>query len=84
MKLSIIVPVFNEEKTIKNILEKINSLDLNINKTFVEKEVIVINDGSTDKTPEILKNNPDLYSTLINNVREGGGTLVKDMRLKRA
>jgi len=67
MKLSILIPAFNEEKTIKNILEKINLLDLKINKISVEKEVIVINDGCTDKTFEILKNNPDLYLTLINN-----------------
>jgi len=72
MKLSIIVPVFNEEKTIKNILEKINLLDLNINKTFVEKEIIVVNDGSTDKTSEILKNNPNLYSALIQNEKNFG------------
>jgi len=79
MKLSIIVPVFNEEKTIKNILEKINLLDLKINKTFVEKEVIVINDGSTDKTSEILKYNPNLYSTLINNKKNfGKGYAVKE------
>ena len=36
MKLSILVPVFNEEKTIKNVLEKINLIDLKIDKTFIE------------------------------------------------
>jgi len=79
MKLSIIVPTFNEEKTIKNILEKINLLDLKINQTSVEKEVLVVNDGSTDKTSEILKKNSDLYSTLINNGKNfGKGFAVKE------
>lgn len=50
MKLSIIMPVYNEEKTIKEILKRINAVQLNI-----EKEIIVIDDSSTDSTKEILK-----------------------------
>jgi len=72
MKLSIIMPTFNEEKTIKNILEKISLLNLKINKIFVEKEIIVVNDGSTDKTYEILKKNTSLYSKLIHNKKNFG------------
>lgn len=46
--VSIIVPVKNEEVNIKNcVLSCVNS-------TYQNKEVIIINDGSTDKTPEIL------------------------------
>ncbi len=44
MKLSIIIPVFNEEKTIKEVLKKIDSLKI----YSVEKEIIVVDDGSTD------------------------------------
>ena len=50
MKLSIIVPVYNEEKTIEKAIKKILSTDFDI-----EKEVIVINDGSSDKNEKILK-----------------------------
>ncbi len=50
-KLSIIIPVFNEEKTIYKIFKKVENLKL---KNF-EKETIIIDDGSTDKTKEILK-----------------------------
>jgi len=79
MKLSIIVPVFNEEKTISNILEKINLLDLKTGKELLEKEVVVINDGSTDKTSEILKKNPNLYSILIHYEKNfGKGFAVKE------
>jgi glycosyltransferase involved in cell wall biosynthesis len=51
MDISIIIPVFNEEKSIAEILNKV--LELNFN--GLEKEVIVVDDGSTDETPIILK-----------------------------
>lgn len=61
MKLSILIPVFNEAKTILKVLQKIDStslLDLN-------KEIIIINDGSTDNIKEVLAVNKDKYSKLI-------------------
>ncbi len=50
MKLSIIVPVFNEEKTIGEILQRLAEAELN----RVEKEVVVVDDGSTDRTKKLL------------------------------
>jgi len=49
MKLSIIIPVFNEENTIIDLLKTVNSVDYG-----VPTEIIVVNDGSTDKTYEQL------------------------------
>ena len=49
MKLSIIVPCYNEEKTIKKIVEKI--LEFNL----YEKEIIIVDDCSTDNSREIIK-----------------------------
>lgn len=46
MKLSIIVPVYNEEKTIGIILQKLRNLDI----IGWEKEIIVVDDGSRDST----------------------------------
>lgn len=48
-KFSIIIPVYNSERYIRNCLDSI------IAQTFTEFEVIVINDGSTDSTPSIVK-----------------------------
>lgn len=60
MKLSIVVPAFNEEKTIGEMLSKLNNLDI----SPLEKEIIVVNDGSSDSTREVIekvkKFNPSL------------------------
>ncbi len=49
MKISILIPCYNEESTIKKIIENINK------NTEFEKEIIVIDDGSTDSTRTILQ-----------------------------
>ena len=74
MILSIIVPVYNEEKTIIEILEKIKQNSPNLTKY----EVIVIDDGSTDQTNKLLKNNNHLFNKLlINETNKGKGFSVK-------
>ena len=62
-KLSILIPVYNEEKTILNILERINECKID-NFDF---ETIIINDGSDDNTFNIIKDNGDLSATVISN-----------------
>ncbi len=47
-KLSIVIPVFNEERTLEVLLEKVESATLS-----VEREVLIVNDGSTDRSCEI-------------------------------
>lgn len=49
MKVSIIIPVFNEEKVIDKCLESLKT------QSFKEIEIIIIDDGSTDQTREIVK-----------------------------
>ena len=62
IKVSVIIPVYNEEKTIIDVLEKVNHQKIN----SISMEIIVINDGSKDHSLELLKNNPQLYAKLIN------------------
>ncbi|MFA4889279.1 MAG: glycosyltransferase family 2 protein [Candidatus Omnitrophota bacterium] len=47
-KLSVIIPVYNEANTIRQIIEKINAVD-------IDKEIIVVDDGSSDGTGKILR-----------------------------
>jgi len=49
--LSIIIPAYNEEKTISKILKRLNKVDLK----DIKKEIVVVDDGSTDRTYEILE-----------------------------
>lgn len=46
MKLSIIIPVFNEEKTILEVLRRVSSLEI----PGVKKEIIIVDDASTDSS----------------------------------
>lgn len=52
MKLSIIIPVYNEKNTILEILKRLADLDLG----NIAKEIIIVDDFSTDGTREIIKN----------------------------
>lgn len=47
MKVSVIIPVFNESQTINEILDRVK-------KTKVVSEIIIVDDGSTDDTPDLL------------------------------
>ncbi len=51
MKLSVVIPAYNEAKTIVSILTAVLSVNLIDN---IEKEVIIVNDCSTDRTKDIL------------------------------
>lgn len=60
-KLSIVIPAYNEGKTIHLILNKVKAVQLFNN---IEKEILIINDCSSDNTEEAIeayiKNNPEL------------------------
>jgi dolichol-phosphate mannosyltransferase len=51
MKLSIIIPVYNEARTVGAVIDKVRGLDLG---PGLDKELIVVNDGSSDGTREAL------------------------------
>lgn len=55
MKLSIIIPTYNEKNTIKEAIRRVRTIELN----GVEKEIIAVDDGSIDGTTDILKMEED-------------------------
>lgn len=74
-KLSIVIPTYNEGRTIHFILDKIKAVQLINN---IEKEIIIINDFSTDNTEEAIQNymktNPEMAITYFKHeVNKGKG-----------
>ena len=51
MKLSVVVPVYNEEDTIEEIISRVLAVDV----PDVEKEIIIIDDGSADRTRQAIE-----------------------------
>jgi glycosyltransferase involved in cell wall biosynthesis len=70
--LSIIIPCFNEEKTIKKIIKKILKIK------GINKQIIVVNDGSTDKSFDLIKKYKSKISLIINHKHNlGKGSCIK-------
>ena len=72
MKLSIIIPVFNEKNTVAEILKKIEAADLG-----VEKEIIIVDDFSTDGTREILKTAENKFKVFYHDKNFGKGMALR-------
>lgn len=77
--LSIIIPAYNEEKTILDILDKICTVSL-IEGT--DKEIIVVNDGSTDSTQKLVNdyiaNTQDNIRLVSYNNNQGKGAAIRN------
>lgn len=71
MKTSIIMPVYNEEATIKRVLDTVKSVE-------IDKEIIVVDDGSTDNTSQILRqiNDPQIR-VFYHQKNQGKGAAVR-------
>ncbi len=82
MKLSVIIPCYNEEKTIAEILEKVARADIG----QVKKEIIVVDDGSGDKTAEIVlkKKKENTNIIFIRSKKNGGKGRAIRIGLKKA
>lgn len=80
-KISVVIPCFNEEKTIYNNIKKIFHY---LEAKFEGFEIIAVNDGSTDKTMEELKKlQNEISLTIIDNYEnKGKGKAVKDGMLQ--
>ncbi len=71
--LSIVIPVFNEKKTIQKVLETIQNIDLG----SIKKELIIVDDGSTDGTRDILDNLKNQHTIILQEKNHGKGAAVK-------
>lgn len=75
MKLSIIVPAYNEAATLKNIIDRVMAVEMP-----VEKEIIVIDDCSTDDTPailDILAKHNEILKIQRHTVNQGKGAAIR-------
>jgi len=71
--LNILIPVYNEEKTIIEVLSKLNK----VCKPIKNKSIIVVDDGSTDNTHRLLEKNKKLYNKLVTSeVNKGKGNAI--------
>jgi len=80
----LLIPCFNEEDNIEHILEHLRHVKQNLEKrSEINLKILIINDGSTDRTEQILeKNNQKSYFTIIN-FKENKGygyTLIKGFK----
>ena len=70
-KISVIMPVFNVEKYLNEAIDSI------LNQTYTDFEFIILNDGSTDKTEEIILSYTDPRIIYIKNEPQRPFTLMK-------
>ena len=76
MKLSIIIPIYNEERTISEIVHAVESS----NKLGLDHEIILIDDFSSDKTPEIISKIDTENQSLImvkHSINQGKGAALR-------
>ncbi len=64
MRLSVIIPVYNERSTLEDIVQRVQAVDLTVNRqgdnplfdgpVTLERELVIVDDGSTDGSRDIL------------------------------
>ncbi len=79
-KVSIIIPVYNSEKTLKKCLDSI------LNQSFKDRELVIVNDASEDKSSEIIKNYADKYKNILffDKTERKGLTRIKNLAIEAA
>ena len=80
IKLTVLIPAYNEEATILEILSQVKAQRIE----GVEIETLVIDDGSKDRTVELLEAHPELYTRLIRMPKNGGKGAAVQAGLKEA
>ncbi|MCY4075720.1 MAG: glycosyltransferase family 2 protein [Acidobacteria bacterium] len=71
MRLSVIIPVFNEHATIRELLRRVDAVDLDL-------EVVVVDDGSTDGTRDVLGRLGEAGPTVVlHDANRGKGAAIR-------
>jgi glycosyltransferase involved in cell wall biosynthesis len=71
VKLSVIIPVYNEKSTIAQVIDEVNRVP-------IEKEIIVVDDGSTDGTVEVIKKKErEVTKVHLSRINFGKGAAVR-------
>jgi len=75
MKLSVVIPAYNEKSTILEILRRIDAVDLG----DINKEIIIVDDGSTDGTRDVLRDLEKLnkYKIVYQEKNQGKGAAIR-------
>jgi len=73
MKLSIIIPVYNEQNTILELLRLVEGVSM----PGLTKEIVIVDDRSTDGTREILKPLHEKYKIILHEKNRGKGAAVR-------
>ena len=76
--ISVIIPVFNRENTIQNCINSV------LNQTFLPLEIIIINDGSNDKTVSKVKELNNSLIKIIHNEDNRGAQHARNQGIKSA
>ena len=73
MKLSVVIPVFNESKTIRQVVENLSILEI----PRWQKEIIIVDDGSSDDSRSILREYENLHKIIYHSNNLGKGSAVQ-------
>ena len=73
MKLSVVIPVYNEKKTLSELICRVEAVNL-------EKEIIIVDDASTDGTRDLLKKYEELerFKVIYQSKNAGKGSALRD------
>lgn len=72
MKLSVVIPAYNEEQTVADTIQRVKAVNLGA----IDLEIVVVDDGSKDRTREILKTIPGIR-VVLHERNSGKGAAVK-------
>lgn len=77
LKLSIIIPVYNEQSTVASVIEQVCRVHL----ADLDKEIIIADDGSSDNTPAVLakleKDHPEIITVHTSLINLGKGAAIR-------